>query len=79
MLQNIILSLLDIPICKFLLSSFLGFMPVVFISVFIGNKIMDVQLIKEITSKDIFTWDFILFISLLLLLLILRIKSKKSN
>ena len=79
MLQNIILSLLDIPICQFLLSSFLGFMPVVFISVFIGNKIMDVQLIKEITSKDIFTWDFILFISLLLLLLILRIKSKKSN
>ena len=79
MLQNIILSLLDIPIYKFLLSSFLGFIPVVFISVFIGNKIMDVQLIKEITSKDIFTWDFILFISLLLLLLILRIKSKKSN
>ena len=79
MLQNIILSLLDIPIYKFLLSSFLGFIPVVFISVFIGNKIMDVQLIKEITSKDIFTWDFVLFVSLLLLLLILRIKSKKNN
>ncbi len=78
MLQNIILSLLDIPIYKFLLSSFFGFIPIVFISVFIGNKIMDVQLIKEITSKDIFTWDFILFISLLLLLLILRIKFKKS-
>ena len=77
--QNIILSLLDISIFKFLFSTFIGFSPIILTSVFIGNKIKNTQLIKEISSQDIFTWDFILIISLLILLLIIRIKFKKNN
>ena len=74
-----ILSLLDISIFKFLLATFIGFTPIILISVFIGNKIKKIQLIKEISSQDIFTWDFVSIISLLILLLILKIKFKKNN
>ena len=77
MVQNIILSLLDISIFKFFIVTFIGFTPVFFISVFIGNKIKNFQLIKGISSQDFFTWDFIFIISLLVLILVLRIKLKK--
>ena len=77
--QNIILSLLNISILKFLSATFIGFTPVFLTSVFIGNKIKNFQLIKGISRQDLFTWDFILIISLLVLLLILRIKFKKNN
>ena len=79
MVQNMILSLLDITISKFLLATFVGFTPIMFISVFIGNKIKNIQLIKEISSQDILTWDFVAIIFVLILLLILKIKFKKKN
>ena len=78
MAQNMILSLLDITISKFLLASFIGFTPFMFISVFIGNKIKNIQLIKEISSQDILTWDFVAIIFVLILFLILKIKFKKN-
>ncbi len=78
MVQNMILSLLDITISKFLLATFVGFTPIMFISVFIGNKIKNIQLIKEISSQDFFTLDIVLVISVLILLLILKIKFKKN-
>ena len=79
MAQNIILSLLDIPKFKFLLSTFIGFTPIFFTSVIIGNRIKNIQLIKGITGKDLFTWDIVLIISVLILFLILKIKFKKNN
>ena len=78
LVQNMILSLLDISISKFLLATFIGFTPIMLISVFIGNKIKNIQLITEISSQDIFTWDFIVIIFVLVLLLILKIKFKKN-
>ena len=77
MAQNIILSLLDITIFKFLLASFIGFTPIQLTAVIIGNKIKNIQLIKEISGQDIFTLDIVLVISVFILLLILRIKLKK--
>ena len=79
MIQNIILSLLDISIFKFLLATFIGFTPITLISVTVGNKIKNIQLIKEISSQDFFTWDILLIISALILFLILKIKFKKNN
>ena len=79
MAQNMILSLLDISIFKFLLATFIGFIPIISLSVFIGNKIKDIQLIKEISGKDLFTWDIVVIISILILFLILKIKFKKNN
>ena len=77
MAQNIILSLLDITIFKFLLASFIGFTPIQLTAVIIGNKIKNIQLIKEISGQDIFTLDIVLVISVFILLLILRIKLRK--
>ena len=79
MVQNMILSLLGISIFKFLLSTFIGSTPIILTSVIVGNKIKNIQLIKEISSQDIFSWDFVLIISVLILLLILKIKFKKNN
>ena len=78
MVQNIILSLLDISKFKFLLATFIGFTPIILTSVIIGNKIKNIKLIKEISSQDLFTWDIVLIISVLILLLILKIKFKKN-
>ena len=77
MAQNMILSLLDITIFKFLLASFIGFTPIQLTAVIIGNKIKNIQLIKEISVQDIFTLDIVLVISVFILLLILRIKLRK--
>jgi len=78
MVQNMILSLLDISIFKFLLSTFIGSTPIILTSVIIGNKIKNIQLIKEISSQDIFTWDIVLIISVLIFFLIIKIKFKKN-
>ena len=78
MVQNMILSLLDISKFNFLLATFIGFTPILLTSVIIGNKIKNIQLIKEISSQDLFTWDIVLIISVLILLLILKIKFKKK-
>ncbi len=78
MAQNIILSLLDIPKFKFFLATFVGFSPIFFTSVIIGNRIKNIQLIKGITGKDLFTWDIVLIISVLILFLILKNKFKKK-
>ena len=79
MAQNIILSMLDIPKFKFLLVTFIGFTPIFLASVIIGNRIKNIQLIKGITGQDIFTWDVVLIIFVLILFLILKIKFKKNN
>ena len=50
-----------------------------FTSVIIGNRIKNIQLIKGITGQDLFTWDIVLIISVLILFLILKIKFKKNN
>ena len=78
MVQNMILSLLDISIFKFLLATFIGFTPVLLTSVIIGNKFKNIPLIKEISSQDLFTWDIVLIISVLILFLIIKIKFKKN-
>ena len=79
MAQNTILSLLDISKLNFLLATFVGCSPIFLTSVIIGNRIKNIHLIKEISSKDIFTWDILLIISILVLLLILKIKYRKKK
>ena len=78
MLQNIILSFLDIPKFKFLLATFIGFTPIFLTSVIIGNKIKNIHLIKGISGQDLFTWDIVLIISVLIFFLIIKIKFKKN-
>lgn len=77
MVQNFILSSLNISKKIFIFSSLIGFIPYVFISNYFGNKINNIQKIKDITTSDIITWDLLIFILLIIILLILRIRFKK--
>ncbi len=79
MLQNLILSILNISTLKFFFATLVGFTPIIFMTGFIGNKIRDIQLIKNISMNDILSRDFIFVILLLIFLLIIRIKYKKNK
>ena len=78
-LQNFLLSLLNINISKFLIVTFIGFTPYIFASSFIGNKISNINLIKELKFRDILSLDIIIFILFLLIVLFVRIKFKNKK
>ena len=79
MLQNLILSLLDISINKFCFATLIGFTPTIYLIAFIGNKIKDIHLIKELSLIDFFSWDFILIILIFIFLLFMKIKFKRRK
>ena len=79
MVQNVILSLLDISILKFIISTFLGFSPLILFCVYIGTNINYIQSIKEISTKDIiFSRDFIFILLIIILIIFFRIKIKQK-
>ena len=79
MLQNLILSLLDISITKFCLATLIGFTPIIYITAFIGNKIKDIHLIKDLSLIDLLSWDFILIFLIVIFLLFMKIKLKRNK
>ena len=79
MIQNLILSLLDISINKFCFATLIGFTPTIYLIAFIGNKIKDIHSIKELSLIDLFSWDFILIILIFIFLLFMKIKFKKRK
>lgn len=78
-LQNLFLSILKINIYKFLISSFIGFSPLIFTVVYIGTVIQNLSNIKDITFDDILTKNFLLFIAFIIIILLVRIFFKRKN
>ena len=78
-IQNLCLSILGINSIKFVLTSIIGFSPIIFIAAFCGSKIKSFESLKNISVNDILSRDFIIFISLIIFLLSLRIIFKKKN
>jgi len=79
MIQNVCLSILKIHSFKFILTSFIGFSPIIFIAVYYGSKIKSYESIKNITMNSIISRDFLIFIALVIFFLSLRIVFKKKN
>ena len=79
MLQNLFLSALNIKKTLFCVTSFIGFSPIVFVSVFIGYQLSNFNSLKSIAFSDIFSLKFIIFIFLTFILLFLRIFYKKKK
>ena len=79
MIQNICLSILKINSVKFILTSLIGLSPIILISVYYGSKIKTIESIKNITINNILSRDFLIFISLMIFLLSLRIIFKKKD
>ena len=77
-LQNLILSFLNISKIKFFITSFIGFSPLIFIVVFIGNQLSDIDKIKTLSFNDIFSFKFLIFILCLIFFLSFRIFYKKK-
>ena len=79
MLQNLFLSALNIKKILFCVTSFIGFSPIVFVSVFIGYQLSNFNSLKSIVFSDIFSLKFIIFIFLIFILIFLRIFYKKKK
>ena len=79
MMQNICLSILRINSIKFILISFIGFSPIIFVAVYFGSKIKSFESIKNITMNRILSKDFLIFVGLIIFFLSLRIIFKKKS
>ena len=78
-LQNFCLSILNINIFKFIFTSAIGFTPIIFITVFIGYQFNNIDNIKNISLSDIFSLEFLFFIVLAILILVIRIVYKRKK
>ena len=72
-LQNFLLSTININKIKFLLSTFLGFTPIIYLMVFFGDHLKDFNKLKSLSFNDFFSMNFILLLFFIIFLLIIRI------
>ena len=79
MLQNLILSFLEISNFRFILSTFIGLLPTVLFSTLIGNKLNNLASVNAITAKNIFTLDLLLILLSFILIMSVRIYFKKRR
>ena len=71
--QNLVLTILKIDKLKFLISSFIGFSPLVFAFVYFGKQLNNISKLKSFTFSDIFSLEILILIFLLILLISMRI------
>ena len=79
MLQNILLSMLNIKYSTFIFSSLIGFSPIIFITVFLGFHLNNIENLKALSFTDILSKEFFIFIIIIIFLLIIRIIYKKNK
>ena len=78
MVQNILLSLLDISSFRFILSTSIGATPFILFSILIGNKLNNIDSLKNYNSKDIFTVDLLIILFVIIFFITIRIIYKKK-
>ena len=78
MVQNICLSILNISKTKFIITTFIGFIPIMFLAAFIGNEVSNFVELKNFRMKDLFSSNFLFIFLLLISIIILRIFFKKK-
>ena len=78
MVQNICLSILNISKTKFIITTFIGFIPIMFLTAFIGNEISNFVELRNFRMKDLFSSNLLLIFLLLISIIILRIFFKKK-
>ena len=79
MLQNLLLSILNIKKTLFSLTTFIGFSPIVFVSVFFGYQLNNFNSLKSIIFSDIFSLEFLIFIFFIIILVFLKVFYKKKK
>ena len=75
--QNICISLLNISKTKILITSFIGFTPLMLLFSYLGSHVSSIIEIKSFTITDIFTSEMIIIFVLIISILFFRIFIKK--
>ena len=75
--QNICISLLNISKTKIIISSVIGFSPLMLLFSYIGSYASNLVELKSITFSDIFSPKILIIISFIIFLILLRIYYKK--
>ena len=75
--QNLCLSLLKISKIKLLITTFIGFTPLMLITSYIGSKVSNFVELKSFDIKNIFSFNFLIILIILISLVIIRIVIKK--
>tara|TARA_Y100001970_G_scaffold250560_1_gene322426 strand:+ start:4217 stop:4807 length:591 start_codon:yes stop_codon:yes gene_type:complete len=75
--QNICISMLNISKIKIFTSSLIGFAPLMLLFSYSGSYVSNVLTLKEITLIDIFSWEVIIILLIIICFTILRIALKK--
>ena len=78
--QNLLFSFINISKTKFLITSFLGFSPIIILLTYFGSKLYEIYEIKDFKMSDVISREFVFFSILLITLIIIRIvyKNKKK-
>ena len=79
MAQNICLSILNISKKKFITTTFIGFIPLMFLTAFVGNEFYNLVELKNFNTKNLFSAKFIIIILFIISVLILRILLLKKK
>ena len=72
-LQNIALSFLNISIIKYIVVTFLGLSPTIFLMVIIGNTMSRIDNLKDFHLNDLLNSEFIILYILILFVILFRI------
>ena len=75
--QNICISLLNISKTKILITSFIGFTPLMLLFSYLGSQVSNIIELKAFTIADIFTSEIIIIFVLIISILFFRIFIKK--
>ena len=75
--QNLCISLLDISKTKILISSVIGFSPLMFVFSYSGNHALNIIQLKEFTLSKLISFEILLVLIFLIILTLLKIFFKK--
>ena len=75
--QNICISLLNISKTKILITSFIGFAPIMLLFSYVGSHVSNIIELKAFTMADIFTSEIIIIFVLIISIIFFRIFIKK--
>ena len=77
-IQNLCLSILNISKVKFIISSFIGFSPLMILFSYLGNQLSDLIQVKEFNLIEVFTFELLIIFLILISVILLRIFYKNK-
>ena len=77
-IQNLCLSILNISKVKFIISSSIGFFPLMVLFTYLGNQLYDLIQVKKFNLIEVFTFELLIIFLILIIVILLRIFYKNK-